>query len=150
MIVIADSSCLIGLSKIGRLDVLRQLFGNVLIPPAVFDEVVIKGRGRPGASEVRQAEWILTTPVNNRLAVEMSHLYLGIGESEAIALAAEHHADFLLRDDWKARQVALALQLPVIGTVAILQKAYEKGIINDIRAEIDALRQAGFRYDLTI
>ena len=139
---------MIGLSKIGRLDVLRQLFGNVLIPPAVFDEVVTKGRGRPGADDVRQAEWILTTFVNNRLAVEMSHIYLGIGESEAIALAAERHADFLLLDDWKARQVALALQLPVIGTVAILQKAYEKGIINDIRAEIDALRQAGFRYAL--
>lgn len=148
MIVIADSSCVIGLSKIGRLDVLRQLFGNVLIPPAVFHEVVTKGRGRPGAEEVTRAEWITTRPANNQLAVEMSHVYLGIGESEAIALAAELHADFLLLDDWKARQVALALQLPVVGTIAVLQKAHEKGIIEDVHAEIDALRHAGFRYDL--
>jgi predicted nucleic acid-binding protein len=51
-IVIADSTCLIGLSKIGRLDVLRQLFGSIVIPPTVYHEVVVRGAGRFGTVAV--------------------------------------------------------------------------------------------------
>jgi predicted nucleic acid-binding protein len=73
-------------------------------------------------------------------------LNLGSGEAEAIALASECHADFIILDDWNARQTALSLSLPVIGTVALLKKAAEKGFLKDFHAEIEKLRQAGFRY----
>ena len=124
-IVIADSSCLIGLSKIGRLSILRQLFEKIFIPPAVFHEVVVKGAGRAGAEDVKQTDWIETRQINNPLAVKAFKLNLGAGESEAIALASECHADFIILDDWNARQTALGLSLPVIGTVALLKKATE-------------------------
>ena len=147
-IVIADSACLIGLSKIGELHILRQLFGKILIPSAVFHEVVILGMGRAGAEEVKNAKWIETHEVENQLAVKAFRLTLGTGESEAIVLALEREADFIILDDWKARQMALELSLPVIGTVAVLTKAVEKGIIDELQSILEELRRAGFRFPL--
>ena len=145
-IVIADSTCLIGLSKIGKLDILQQLFGTILIPAAVFHEVVVSGSGRPGAAEVESAGWIQTRDVVDRLAVNALRLSLGTGESEAIVLASEEAADFIVLDDWQARQVAIGLSLPVIGTVAVLAKAAEKGLISDLDSVVRELREAGFYF----
>lgn len=148
-IVIADSACLIGLSRIGQLTILHYLFGTIRIPPAVFHEVVVLGTGRAGSDEVKRADWIETHQVNNPLAIKAFKLNLGRGESEAIALASECHADFIILDDWNARQTASGLALPVIGTVAILKKASEKGILADFEGAVEKLRRAGFRYVLT-
>lgn len=146
-IVIADSTCLIGLSKIGKLEILHQLFGTILIPLAVYHEVVVRGTGRLGAKEVENAPWIETREVKNKLAVAaFKLLMLGAGEAEAIALASEDKADFIILDDWKARQVALELSLPVIGTVAVLTKATEKGFIKELPSILEELRKAGFRF----
>jgi predicted nucleic acid-binding protein len=94
---------LIGLSKIGQLDLLRQLFGQVLVSKSVYHEVVIRGANRPGASEVAAAAWIEVCEIKDQLALRTLKLTLGIGESEAIILASEKSADFLILDDWKAR-----------------------------------------------
>ncbi len=148
-VVIADSTCLIGLSKIGRLDILRHLFGHIIVPSAVYHEVVIRGTGRTGAKEVENALWIETREVKNKLAVNtLKLLMLGAGEAEAIALAVEDAADFIVLDDWKARQVALELALPVIGTVAVLTKAMDKGVIEELSSVLEELRKAGFRFPL--
>jgi len=145
-IVIADSSCLIGLSKIGQLNILPQLFGKIIIPEAVYHEVVIRGEGRAGAEEVKNADWIEKQKVKNELAVRAFRINLGFGESEVIALTNECQADFIILDDWKARQTAEELKLSVIGTVAVLQKAVEKGIIEDLPFILENLRNAGFRF----
>jgi len=148
-IVITDSSCLIALGKIRQLEILAKLFGQILIPTAVFGEVVEKGRGRAGSQEVRQATWIECVTVQNVLAVTTLQLnHLGAGESEAIVLAIERSADFIILDDWKARQAALALSLPVIGTVAVLKKAVEKQLIGDWSAILEELKNVGFRVSL--
>jgi len=148
-IVITDSSCLIALGKIRQLEILAKLFGQILIPTAVFGEVVEKGRGRAGSQEVRQAHWIDCVTVQNVLAVTTLQLnHLGAGESEAIVLAIERSADFIILDDWKARQAALALSLPVIGTVAVLKKAVEKQLIGDWSAILEELKNVGFRVSL--
>ena len=147
-IVIADSTCLIGLSKIGQLDVLRHLFEKILIPSAVYHEVVVLGAGRFGADEVANAKWIEIQEVENRLAVQAFRLTLGAGESEAIVLAQECEADFIILDDWKARQMALGLSLPVVGTVAVLTRASEKGVIKDLQSTLEDLRKAGFRFPM--
>ncbi len=145
-IIISDTTCLIGLSKIGELDILRQLFGKVIIPPAVYHEVVVLGAGRVGAEAVKQALWIEIWPVKNQLAVQVFHLSLGSGESEAIVLATECQAEFIILDDWKARQSALSLALPVIGTMAILVKAEQKGLIPSANILLEKLKEAGFRF----
>jgi len=147
-IVIADSTCLIGLSKIGQLEVLHHLFEKILIPSAVYNEVVVLGAGRFGADEVANAKWIEIQEVENRLAVQAFRLTLGAGESEAIVLAQECEADFIILDDWKARQMALGLSLPVVGTVAVLTRASEKGVIKDLQSTLEDLRKAGFRFPM--
>ncbi len=146
-VVVSDSSCLIGLSKIGELDILHQLFGKLLIPEMVYHEVVVLGKGKAGADDVKQADWIEQCTVQNTLAVKALRLSLGAGESEAIIFAIEQHADFIILDDLKARQMAEELVLPVIGTVAILHKAAEKGILREeIQTVFKTLRHAGFRF----
>ena len=144
-IVVSDSSCLIGLSKIGKLETLRELFGKIIIPQAVYNEVVISGKGKAGAEEVQKADWIRNKEVKNKLAVLSLRINLGIGESEAIILAYEFNVDFIILDDKKARQVAEELGLNVIGTAAVLQKAEEKGIIVNFESVINDLRNVGFR-----
>ncbi len=145
-IVIADSSCLIALARSRQLDVLRVLFSQIIIPAAVYDEVVIQGAGRPGSDEVAQAEWIITRQVQDHLAVQALRLTLGRGESEAMVLAAETAARFLILDNWRARQSAIGMGLPVVGTLSILQRATEKGLIADLEACLEQLRQAGFHF----
>lgn len=145
-IVIADSSCLIALSKIRQLQLLQNLFGRILIPTAVHHEIVVRGAGRPGAAEVAEAEWIETVSIKDYLALRTLKLTLGAGESEAIVLASEQAADFIILDDWRARRVALELDLPVVGTVAILDKAVEKGLLLDLPTSLEDLRRVGFRF----
>lgn len=106
-IIIADASCLIGLSKIGKLDVLQKLFGQVVIPEAVYYEVVVRGKGKAGAQEVATANWIEKRNVKNALAVEELRQNLGMGESEAIVLAEECHAQFVILDDAHARRAEI-------------------------------------------
>jgi len=145
-IVIADSSCLIALARTGQMEILRGMFGQVTIPAAVHDEVVNQGAGRPGSQEVANAAWIETREVRDRLAVQVLQLTLGRGESEAIILAAETRARFIILDDWRARQTALGMDLPVIGTLAILKRAAEKGLLDDLDGALNMLRKAGFHF----
>jgi predicted nucleic acid-binding protein len=144
--IIADSSCLIGLSKIDELDVLRKLFTKIIIPEAVYYEVVILGKGKAGAEEVRKAGWIEKWKVKNNLAVKTLRLNLGAGESEAIVLAEECKAKFIILDDLNARQTAEELELSVIGTMAVLQKAEEKRIVENLQTVLQKLRSVGFHF----
>ena len=144
--VVADSSCLISLSRIGKLKVLHELFAEIIIPEAVYYEVVVRGKGRIGAEEVKKAKWIKKQKVQNALAVGAFKVNLGAGESEAIALASESKADFLILDDFKARQTAEELSLQVIGTVAVLHKAEEKRIIDNLQSVLQDLRNGGFYF----
>lgn len=145
--VVADSSCLIGLARIDRLTVLRDLFVEIEIPGAVYHEVVEQGKGRPGAEAVKSAAWIRRQEVKDQLAVRALCVnHLGQGECEAMILALEQDADFLILDDARARKAALALALPIIGTVAVLHKAAEKGLIQDLNVVLEQLAQAGFRF----
>jgi len=128
------------------LNVLYQLFGKIIIPEAVYFEVVIRGEGRSGAKDVKNANWIEKRKVKNKLAIKAFRVSLGSGESEALVLATECKADFIILDDWKARQTAEALSLPVIGTVAVLKKAQEKGIIDNLQSVLQDLKKVGFRF----
>jgi predicted nucleic acid-binding protein len=145
-IVVADSSCLIGLSRIEQLEILRNLFQTIVIPEAVHYEVVVCGKGKPGAAEVEKADWIQKQKATNQLAVETLRLNLGAGESESIILAKETEAKFVILDDLKARQAAEELGVSVIGTAAILQKAEEKKIIESFQDILQELQKVGFYY----
>jgi predicted nucleic acid-binding protein len=145
--VVADASCLIDLARIDRLNVLRDLFAEITIPAAVYREVVEQGHGRPGSAAVKATPWIRRQEVQDQLAVRALRVnQLGQGECDAMILALEQDADFLILDYARARKAALALALPVIGTVAVLHKAAEKGLIQDLDVVEEQLAQVGFRF----
>jgi uncharacterized protein len=144
MKVISNSSILIGLSAIGRLELLHQRFPEgVTIPDAVWAEVVETGHGRTGAALVGNAEWIFRKQVQNKAFSNALRAYLDQGEAEVIALGQEIGADLLLLDEKSARSVAARLQQPVLGTVGVLIWAKRKQIISSLSSELTRLRQKG-------
>lgn len=145
MIVVSNTSPIINLAAIDKLELLEALFGAILIPEGVADEIVVKGAGQAGSDAVRQANWITTRPVNNRLAVQSLRLELDGGEAECIILAQEQEADLLLLDERKARRVARQFGLRTIGLLGILIEAKRRGLISNVKDLLDALRTvAGF------
>src|SRR5947209_4168376 len=103
MIVVSDSTALMHLAAMGRLAVLRDLFLEIHIPDEVYQEVVLRGAGRPGTAEVQAADWVKKRALTNTLAFSILHAALGAGESACIVLAAEMGADLVILDDRAAR-----------------------------------------------
>jgi len=145
MIVVSDTTPLIGLASIGRLKLLQTLFGEVYIPQAVFDETVTFGREESRAKEeVSNAAWIHIVEVKDRLAVNVLLDEMDLGEVETIVLASEMNADWVLMDEKKGRRKLTQLNIPKIGTLGILLKAKQLGLINSLRLEIENLQNIGF------
>jgi uncharacterized protein len=145
MIVVSNTTPLIGLATIQRFDLLKELFGQIHIAQAVYDEAVIAGRDVGGAKrEVAQAPWITTHSVQDRLAVDVLLDELDVGEAETIVLAHELHADWVLMDERKGRRKLTQLGLNKIGTVGILLQAKQQGLISNLRHELEQLRHHGF------
>lgn len=145
---VSDSSTLIHLAAIRQIELLRELFGQVLIPPAVWREVVEDGRDRPGVHEVREAAavgWIKIVAPTNRALLQILSRDLDAGETEAIALALECQADVVLLDESDARRVASLYHLRKTGVVGVLMRARLDGRIPTLRVALDQLREgAGF------
>ncbi len=80
MIVVSDTSPIINLAYIGRLDIVRQLYGGVSIPRAVFDEIAITGAGKPGAKEIQTLSWIETRQVSNLALARALQIDLDVGK----------------------------------------------------------------------
>ncbi len=145
MIVVADASPLIALARIGRLELLRKAFGTLLLPEAVWREVVEAALDKAGAGEVFQANWIERRPVADAGLVALLRHDLGAGEAEAIVLAREVGADLVLMDERMGRAAAKRLGLRVTGLVGVLIEARERSLLTDTEAVVNDLhRKAGF------
>ena len=140
--MVCDASTLIALARIGQLEILERTGAQVVIPRAVYEEVVIQGGGKPGATEVSEAAWIETREVTDRSIVARLRMVLGAGESEA--LAQEVDADLLILDDEEARDTALVEGLSVVGLLAFLVRAKAWGIVREVWPLLDALKRQGF------
>jgi len=146
MSIVSNASPLINLARIGRLDLLCQLYGGVVIPEAVWHEVVVKGVGQPGADEIEAAAWIKTESVANRQLVQASQQELDTGEAEAIALSLETEAELLLMDEHLGRETARHLGVRYTGLIGVLVEGKHKGLISEVKPHLNALRDvAGFR-----
>ncbi len=144
MKTISNSSVLIALSGIGRLEILLHRFPEgVIVPEAVWIEVVETGHGRTGAEKVATAGWISRRRVENRAFVIALQAFLDQGEAEVIALGQEIGADLLLLDEKSARNVAARLQYPVLGTVGLLVWARKQGLFPSLTKELTLLRREG-------
>ena len=146
MIVVADTSVILNLALVGQEELLAALFGEVLVPPAVESEFA-----RLAASQGRFAALCLPAWVRVRgpamiPSAVSRHAELDPGESEALALALEIHADGLLIDEAAGRAVAIKLGLTPIGVLGILVRAKRHGQLAAVAPVIEALlERAHFR-----
>lgn len=144
MKVVANSSVLIALSIIGQLELISQRFPEgILIPQAVWDEVVETGKDQYGAEKVKSISWLTVCKVKDENLVSALCIELDKGESEAIALCCEQKADVILLDEKDARRVANRLGLLTLGTVGILIWAKRNGLIDDLRNQLNDLQIRG-------
>jgi predicted nucleic acid-binding protein len=147
MIVVADTTPLISLLKINRLELLETLFGQVMIPRAVFSELIADERFQAEADQIKSKSFIVVQTVANAESVSVLKRATGLdqGESEAIVLTDELKADLLLMDEAKGRTISDQMGIKIMGTVGLLMAAYEEHIItsDEVKECIDGLQHAG-------
>ena len=145
--IVADAGPLIALARVGQLDLLRRLYGQVLVPSAVLHELALGSR-RPGAGvledSLRSGLLVEQVVVRENTVPEHTPL-LGRGEAEAIALAAQQHPEFLLIDDAKGRKVARQQGTPTVGVAGVLLVAKAQGEVDAVKPILDDLSSAGYR-----
>ena len=133
-IIISDTSCLIILNKIGELDLLRQLYNTVTITQDILLEY---GEQLP--------EWIEVQQANDQYRQQLLEMQIDKGEASAIALALETADNIVILDDWKARKLAERLGLTVTGTLGVIIRAKNTGLIPSIKPYLEKIRETNFR-----
>ncbi|HUT35830.1 MAG TPA: DUF3368 domain-containing protein [Planctomycetota bacterium] len=150
MSTVANTSAVMNLAIIGHLALLREQFGEVLVPRAVVEELRL-AEDLPGNEEVREAiraGWLQPRDAKQQALVRSLGRELDLGEAEAIALAIELNAEKVLLDERDARRVAKSQGLRVTGVVGILRRAWREKRIPSLREAIGRLRdEAGFHLD---
>jgi predicted nucleic acid-binding protein len=139
--VIADASALIALAQIERLALFENLFGQILVTPAVAREVA--------PSILTLPPWVVTRgPWQQHDRILAAGL--GPGETEVLSLALEMASPWLILDDLDARRLAHSLGLRTLGTAAVLVEAKRAGFVESVRPLLDLLIQKGFRLAPTV
>ena len=145
MIVVADTTPLLYLSRIGRLAIPRALYAEVLVPREVHEELVAKRPDAGGVEDLRRAEWIVVVEAPGSIPVDESSLAaLDAGEAAAIRLAYERRA-LVLIDERAGRRAAHSLGLAVRGTLGMLVEARHRGIVGEVGPILSELEAEGFR-----
>ena len=138
-IIISDTSCLIALSNIGLLNILKDLYQEIIITQDVKDEF-----------EENLPEWIVVLTVKNTDRQAEIETRLEKGEASSIALALEIEESILIIDEIKVRNIAKWFNIEIIGTIGILVLANKQGLIKDVMTTIQKLVNKGFRLSDTI
>lgn len=149
MIVIADTTPIITLIKLNRLDLLEKLFGSVIIPSAVYDELTANQRFANESRIVRECNYLKRRNVIDRQSIKFLREIVGLdaGESEAIALSDEQSANLLIIDERKGRKAAQKLGLKITGTIGILIQAFDGNLISksEIISCVEKFRESDIR-----
>lgn len=133
--VVSNSSPIIALAELHRLELLWELFVEISVPPAVIRETV---------SAAPLPPWMIEVELLQPPGAHIVSAGLGPGESEAICLALETNPTWLILDDRPARRLAISLGIPVIGTLGVLLAAKRKGLFTCLRPVLDELMSIGF------
>jgi len=134
-VVIADTSCFILLDKINELDLLRKVFRTIVTTENIAKEF---NKTLPN--------WVVVKTVVNKEYLALLQLEVDDGEASAIALAIEESKSLLIIDDNKARKLAAKLNLSFTGTMGVILKAKQEGIIESIKPLIEKIQQTNFRF----
>lgn len=133
-VVIADTTCFILLSKINRLSLLQQLFKSI-----TTTNIIAKEFGKP------LPDWVIIEEINDPHYLDILKLEVDEGEASAITLSYEFDKSLLILDDLKARKVAKKLNLNFTGTLGIILKAKEVGLLNAIKPILEEIQLTNFR-----
>ena len=142
---VSNTSPLIFLSKLDRLNILQTLVPKLTIPEYVYTEITRKDDLPANVIKKACEDWIQVQDVVDSEKVRIAMADIHRGEAEAIVLAQELKADFLLIDDQDARRFALRCGMKIIGTVGILLVAKKKSLILNIKPELEKLISHNFR-----
>jgi len=147
MILVADASPLIALSFCDQLNLLEDLFQEIIVPQSVFDEINIKNK--PESQKL--AGFLLGKIVRFDQDYQIISMPgLGKGELESMALYKKINADYLLVDDKRARKVAVYNNIKIIGSIGVLLLAKQKKYIPEIKPSLDILKNSPIRLSLEI
>lgn len=133
-VIISDTSCFIILSKIGELNLLQKVYGEVATTVDIINEY---GDDLPA--------WVKVTEVNDKQRQALLEMQVDKGESSAIALALETSNSTLILDDYKARKIADQLHIPFTGTIGIIIKAKRLGFIPLVKPILERMKKFDFR-----
>jgi uncharacterized protein len=139
--VILNNTPLVALWSLGQLPLLRDLYGEVIIPQAVYEEFLATEQS-VRQTALDEAPWIkIVSLINARQAL----VYVGLdrGEAEVLALATEHSARLVIIDEYKGRRYAERLGLPLTGTLGVLLTAKHNGLVPALAPLIDQLLKEG-------
>jgi len=131
--IIGDSSALVALSIMNRLELLEIIFGEIYIPQAVYNEVTISSKPQSRKLKAFLKDKIVSVDI------KITQMGLGRGELEAIALYKNKNADFLLIDDRRAKSFAKLNEVNVIGSLGVMILAKELGKVKSIREDLEKL-----------
>lgn len=148
-IVIADASVLISLASIGQLELLKTLFGAIVIPEAVYDEVCgTQGQGKIGDAELRRAiseGWVRVAQPATLIAPPYSGMRKGEVEVISMGVEVQPLGTLVLMDERVGRRRARHEGLQVLGTLGVLKLAKLRGLLESVKATMDMLADRGFR-----
>jgi uncharacterized protein len=148
MLVVSDTSPIINLATIEHLHLLPELFSEIVIPSAVFNEVAGPGSHEPGAKEIKEASWVKVLAVPTQPLLPQLLHDLDQGEAEAIVLALDIKAEYVLIDEILGRKIALSYNLQPLGVLGILLLAKQRELIESVTPLMDRLRkEANFYID---
>lgn len=131
--VIVNTTPLIALCHVGQLDLLKKLYGEIIIPQAVYRELSEKKESICKKQVDASLNWICVEKIENKMAKSMFKTQLHDGEVEVMILAKEKNADIVIIDDANAKKHAKYLKLPVTGTLGVLIKAKQQGYIMELK-----------------
>ena len=139
MIVVSDTSPVLNLARIGRLDLLQLLYHQVLIPSSVYQELTASKKDLPPAVDLVSLPWLIVAAAKDQNRVRELREELDSGEAEAIVLAIEREADLLLVDERRGRRTAAAAGLTVTGLLGVVARAKQAGLIDLAKPVLDEL-----------
>lgn len=146
MIVISDSSVLMNLAAIEKLDLMPIIFEEIVISNGVFEEIVVEGWGKFGSQEIKEANWIEVRECTDLELLQQLLNLLDRGEAESIVLSKELNADLLIIDEKAGREIAQQLEIQITGLLGVLLIAKKKGLIESVKILMEQLqREANFR-----
>lgn len=147
MIVVSNTTPIIAFAKINRLEILEYLFGRIYISEGVYKELISNKKFIFEIEQITKSSFIIVKEAKNRLAVELIQKMHGLnmGESESIILFKELGGDLLIMDEKKGRKVASSLDIELTGTLGILLKAKQEGIIIELKPILEKLIESNIR-----